>query len=301
MPDHRIDVTRAAFEQLMAQTHVHCSRALKRHLVLDRLRGHAERGKGTFEGLRMTGLPVEWFCEAVGWNPSEMKEQKLAYANSVLHVAENAAKVGGMVSLCDERGQALLGIGFLRWISVDSRELLTGLYLGGMRDYPPVRAEVDRLYRERLGANGHHTHSSDDGAIVAGGMMFGFGAACGVWLADALDSMEKLLPEPVDADYLLALKIKSWGTPLLCDDADLYSLTYICTIPENQRGVIPDCSLREMLTVDPVTDQTALESHLLAAAGRPYSPMPLQDGELSNRDLYDWVRARVEDERRRKR
>ncbi len=299
MPDPRIKAVQEAFGQLWNETELRCSRTLKRHLVLDRLRGHAERGKWPFEELHMNNFPIDWYCEALSWDAHQFEAENKAYVAGIVRLAERAMQHDGEMPLCDESGQALLGIGFLRWVSADAKQILAGLYLGGMRDNPAVRAQVDQLYGDRLGANGHHTHSSDDSAIVAAGMMLGFGAAVGVWLADAIDSLEKFLPNHNDADYELAQRIVAECPSLPATPADLYSLTYVCTIPEALRGQVPDCSLREMLTLDPVTDQTPLESHLLAAAGRPYARMPMESGEMSNHDLYEWVRGRVEEERKR--
>lgn len=287
-------ITRSAFQDLWQKTDVHCTQGLKRHLVLDRLRGHAECGKGDFAGQHLESKPIEWFCEVLGFDTERMRREREEYAQSVISLAKRAMDKQGEIPICDEKGHALLGIGFLRWISADTRELLTGLYLGGMRDASQIRAKVDEIYGDRLGVrNHHHTHSSDDGAIVAGGQMFGFGVAVGVWLADALDSLEKFFPNHPDIDYDLAQHIEESKYPLLCEPSDLYALTFICSIPDNLKGTLPDCSLREMLTVNPENDQMCVESHLLAATGKPYASMTLPDGKMRNVEFYNWVHKRV--------
>jgi len=138
-------------------------------------------------------------------------------------------------------------------------------------------------YKEGPGA-------SDDAAIVMAGKLWGLSVAVGCFLADAVDTIEKYVPDYSDQDSEISeLVAKHAG--LTIDDA--VDLAYLCAIPEEMVGELPDDSLRHMLQIDRKRDQCALESHLAYVAGRPYSRMVLDHGECTNVEFYDYIDRRL--------
>lgn len=138
-------------------------------------------------------------------------------------------------------------------------------------------------YKEGPGA-------SDDAAIVMAGKLWGISAAVGCFLADAVDTLEKYVPRYSDQDSEIGeLVAKHVG--LTIDDA--VELAYLCAIPEEMQGRLPDDSLRHMLQIDRKQDQCPLESHLAYIAGGPYSPMVLDHGECNNIEFYDYIERRL--------
>jgi hypothetical protein len=144
--------------------------------------------------------------------------------------------------------------------------------------------------RHRLGGG-----TSDDAAVLAAGKMFGPSAALGAFLADAIDTFEKYVPlaRYSDQDDELAYWIEENGSGLGVSREELLKMTYLCAVPEEMGGKVPDSSLRWMLAVDRGCDQTALESHLAHLQGRPYAPMLLAFERLPNQELYDWFEERL--------
>src|ERR1041384_5317063 len=68
--------------------------------------------------------------------------------------------------------------------------------------------------------------ASDDAAIVAAGMLWGLGVAVGVFFADAIDTLEKYVPEPRDQDEEIALKIEGGLANLRFGRKEVKTLTY---------------------------------------------------------------------------
>lgn len=132
--------------------------------------------------------------------------------------------------------------------------------------------------------------ASDDAAILIAGKLWGLSAAVGCFLADAIDILEKYVPEYSDQDSGISECIEG-HIDLTKDDA--VDLAYLCAIPKEMAGKLPDDSLRHMLQIDRKTDQCALESHMAFVAGRPYSPMVLDHGECTNVDLYRYIQKRL--------
>jgi len=136
--------------------------------------------------------------------------------------------------------------------------------------------------------------ASDDAAIVAAGWLWGVDVAIGVFLADAIDTVEKYVASYSDQDEQLAEAIKKGHPDLDLTDEDLYKLTYVASIPPGKEHDVPDSSLRHLLRLDRSVDQTAIESHLLTVQGKPAAPIRLDHGGIPSREFYHYLRERME-------
>jgi len=135
--------------------------------------------------------------------------------------------------------------------------------------------------------------ASDDAAIVMAGKLFGVSAAVGCFLADAVDTLEKYVLEYSDQDSDISDYIQANYPRLDVTRDDAVDLAYLCAIPREMQGQLPDSSLRHMLEIDRKHDQAALESHLAYVAGRPYATMELDHGECTNREFYGYIEGKL--------
>jgi hypothetical protein len=135
--------------------------------------------------------------------------------------------------------------------------------------------------------------ASDDAAIVAGGLLFGGSVSAGIFLADAIDTLEKYVPHEHegDQDWELAKEIQRGYDDLSLTMDDVYALTHVARGAED--GAVPDSSLRHMLRVDRKVDQCALEAHLLVATGQPHAPLSLGHRKVPSDAFYAEVKRRV--------
>lgn len=134
---------------------------------------------------------------------------------------------------------------------------------------------------------------SDDGAIVASGLLYNVDVALGVFLADAIDTFEKYVSSYRDQDKELALYIKDNYKFLEADEKDVYELAYLAAIPEERVDEIPDSSLRYLLAVDDDTGQSTLEMHLNFIEGKPFQPIAVSYKRISSLDLYEFIREKL--------
>jgi hypothetical protein len=135
--------------------------------------------------------------------------------------------------------------------------------------------------------------ASDDAAIVAGSLLFGGSVSVGVFLADAIDTLEKYVPagEYGDRDWDLAKEIERGYPDLNLTMDDVYALTHVARGAED--GSVPDSSLRHLLRADRKVDQCAIEAHLLAASGEPYAPLSLGHRKVPSDQFYAEIKRRV--------
>jgi CBS domain-containing protein len=141
----------------------------------------------------------------------------------------------------------------------------------------------------------HHVGpgQSDDAAIVAAGLIYNSDVALGVFLADAIDTLEKYAPTYRDQDGGLARYIKERYEFLDADEDDVYELAYIAAIPKDRIDEIPDSSLRYLITIDQETGQSTLETHLNFIEGRPFIPIAISYKRILISQLYDFVKGKL--------
>ena len=159
-------------------------------------------------------------------------------------------------------------------------------------DDPGPAGRDDRIrymyVRERVGGG-----ASDDTAIIAAGKLYTPSTALGVFLADAIDTLEKFVVDYGDQDDDLARHIEQNFPDLNLSIEDIYRLIWINAVPHGQEDTVPDSSLRHLFQIDKEADQTALESHLAYVMSRPFSPITLGHQDIPNTDFYAWFEAQV--------
>jgi len=141
----------------------------------------------------------------------------------------------------------------------------------------------------------HHVGpgQSDDGAIVASGLLYNVDVALGVFLADAIDTLDKYVNVYRDQDKELSLYIKENYTFLDLDVKDAYELAYLAAIPAQRVDEIPDSSLRYLLAIDQETGQSTLETHLNFIEGKPFIPIAISYKRIHISHLYDFVTEKL--------
>jgi hypothetical protein len=80
---------------------------------------------------------------------------------------------------------------------------------------------------------------SDDTAIVCAGLLLNRDVALGVFLADAIDTLEKYVNKYSDQDNELARLIADQYKDLNTSIEDVHRLIYLSTIPEKKVDVVP--------------------------------------------------------------
>lgn len=318
-------------------------------VFMQSLASRAHEGHGSFHGRRFVDTAEDDVAEALRLAPGRVRQDRQQLIDEIGTYARRAMRGQAPHTLLNEDDEPLLGIGFFRQMPVAPRDVLRGLYLGGMRDRPEARLAAEQRYGSRIGAGGmfyvnrdvmhrlgldgsrlaHGSHAqqidryrreglivdepptaenpityqyirfhegpgaSDDAAIVAGSLLFGGSVSVGVFLADAIDTLEKYVPEDRygDQDWELAKEIERGYGDLGLTQDDVYTLTHVARGSED--GSVPDSSLRHMLRVDRKVDQCALEAHLLTAAGEPHAPLSLGHRKVPSTAFYAEVKRRV--------
>ncbi|MHB0913085.1 MAG: hypothetical protein ACYC2Y_06530 [Armatimonadota bacterium] len=337
------------FRELDAAEKLRTTWDTERLILIQSVQGHAHEGHATFRGRRFPNTSIDDIARALRLDPTWMRTERQHLIDEVVHYAERAIAGEENLTLSNGDGIGLLSSSMFNQLDVPPHSVLRGLYLGGLRDDPSYRFDMEARYgitigggrcylvntrvMEEMGLNGeilaHGAHeemidyyretgliiadsgadgedadylyirhrrgqgASDDTGIVAAGLLWDLGTAIGVFLADAVDTLEKYVPVFSDQDGNLGKKVGETYSKLDVSDADVRHLAYLSAIPDENDFPVPDSSLRYLMLVDRRHDLTAVESHLLCVQGKRYAPIRIGHEEVSNREFYEYVQARV--------
>lgn len=134
---------------------------------------------------------------------------------------------------------------------------------------------------------------SDDAALVAAGLIYNRDVALGVFLSDAIDTLEKYVLAYEDQDDDLSYYIGKTYPDLGISMEGVYEIAYLAAVPEGKEEETPDSSLRYFLSKDRQVGQCALESHLNFIEGKPHFPMFLSYNRVLSTDFYAYIRNKV--------
>lgn len=134
---------------------------------------------------------------------------------------------------------------------------------------------------------------SDDAAFVAAGLLYNTDVAIGVFLSDAVDTLEKYVLNFRDQDDEIAFYIRDNYPKLDITLDEVYELTYLAAIPEGKEEEVPDSSLRYFLTIDSNTGQSGFITHLNFIEGKPYYPTAISYKRILVTEFYDYIKEKV--------
>lgn len=158
-------------------------------------------------------------------------------------------------------------------------------------DLPNIGEENIRYFyiRHKLGPG-----QSDDAALVNAGFLYkSVDVALGIFLADAIDTLEKYASVYSDQDNELAYFIRENFKELDITMDEVYKLTHLSAIPEGKEEEVPDSSLRYFLTIDSRTGQSTLECHLNFIEGKPFFPMAISFKRIPVTNFYEYIKERL--------
>ncbi|NLI00583.1 MAG: hypothetical protein GX446_13945 [Chthonomonadales bacterium] len=345
------DLIRLDFENLDARETLRTTWANEELILVQSVLGHVHEGHGIFRGRRYPNTTMDDIVRALRLEPVALQGARQSLIDSVRAYARSAMLGNAYQALVDDTGEPLLGMSTLRFISADPHDVLRGLYLGGLRDDPDIRLEVERERGITIGGGAsyyvdfermvelgysadelargewgdriaelteqgvvvepresgrpsvHYQYirhrrgpgASDDAAIVCAGMLWGVGTALGVFLADAVDTLEKYVPRYSDQDERIALEIEAQFGDLRMDRSHVKQLIALAAATDGDGPDIPDSSLRHLLSIDRRTDLCPVEAHLLAVMGTPAPSIGLGHDRVPSGSFYALLRRRIEE------
>lgn len=130
---------------------------------------------------------------------------------------------------------------------------------------------------------------SDDLALLVAGKLYNESVALGVYLADAIDTLDKFSLKFIEQDDVLADYIKRNMVNLNISDDEVYRFIKTIAIPEGMEDRIPDSSQRYFLEIQKDYKISTLESHLRYLKGLSTPAFKIAYERSLNIKLYEYI------------
>jgi len=342
---------RRDFDALRRSEKLRTTHEIQDFIFIQSVEGRSHNGSGVFSKRTYVNTTIDDVVRALNRDPDKVKQSRQALIDDIAAFVQSVINGEKRDRLVNASGEPFLGFEPFRERKVSDRDVLRGLYLGGLRDNVNVRKETEERYQfkigcgecylvntrvmEEMGLDGeklaHEPHEdemeeflesglivegagaealngelryyyirhrlgpgqSDDAAVVAAGILYSVDVALGIFLADAVDTLEKYAPEYKDQDQELGFFIGRTFRDLGISMDDVYELSYLCAIPESQEEFIPDSSLRYLLSEDYRSGLSTIESHLAFIEGKPVPAIPISFKRVLNTSFYEYLKKRL--------
>lgn len=349
------ELIRKDFELIRSHEKLIASNEVADMIFVQSIEGRAHNGAGVFNKRAYVNTNIDDIVKALKRDPAKTKAYRQGLIDEIVNYVKTTMHGEKLDRLVNHKGEPFLGIEMFRERRVNPRDILRGIFLGGLRDNIDVRKETEARYQVKIGggklyfvnanvmtamgmdgehlAHDPHEHEieefrksglimdeydpemgdlvrhfyirhrvgpgqSDDAAIVMAGILYNIDVALGMFLADAIDTLEKYATEFKDQDQELAYFIGRAYKELTLTMDDAYEMCYLAAIPEAEEELVPDSSLRYLLTTENPYRVSAFESHLTFAEGKPVPPIPVGYKQIPNTQLYSYIKRRLLNVRR---
>ncbi len=349
------ELVQADYEVLQSYERLDTTREIEDLLFMQSLEGRAHNGSGVFNKRTYVNTTINDIVKALGRDAESIKAKRQAIIDDIKSFALDTMNGEKRDRLINEKGDPIMGIRLFLERKVNARDVLRGLYMGGLRDNPDIRKEAEKIYQTKIGGGrcyildvktmlemnldgerlAHEAHEadiaeytkkglilgtegvpdpvtqryfyirhrigpgqSDDAAFIMAGILYNVDVALGVFLADAIDTLEKYAPVCLDQDGALSFQIQRGFKDLALDLEDVYELAWLSAIPEAEEHMIPDISLRYLLSVDQRSGMCAFRTHLDFIEGKPVVPLPVSFKRILSTQFYEFINRRLINEHR---
>jgi len=130
---------------------------------------------------------------------------------------------------------------------------------------------------------------SDDLAVLVAGKLYSLSVGLGVYLADAIDTLDKFSLHFIEQDEVLAEEIERDFKNLQLTKDDVLNFINLVAIPEGREEEIPDSSQRYFLEINKENNMCTLESHIRYLTNRSYPEFKIAFERILNVSLYNYV------------
>ncbi len=145
------ELIRADYEVLKSYEHLETTEEIQNLLFIQSLEGRAHNGSGVFNKRTYVNTTIDDVVSALELDPEEVKQKRQTIIDDIVSFASAAMNGQKREKLLSPGGRPLLGIPLFQDRHVNPRDILRGLYLGGLRDNPDIRKEAERLYQIKIG------------------------------------------------------------------------------------------------------------------------------------------------------
>lgn len=139
------------FRDLDAAETLRTTYDIERLILMQSVQGHAHEGHCTFAGRKYPNTTIDDISRALRLYPAGIRQDRQKLIDDIVAYADRV--IGGEEAppLANVDGTPLLGSSMFQNLHVSGKDVLRGLYLGGLRDDAEVRFEMEKRYGITIG------------------------------------------------------------------------------------------------------------------------------------------------------
>lgn len=146
------DVIQDDFRELTSRVTMRTSWDVQHIVLIDAVTSHAHMGHGIFHGRQFRNTTEDDVVRALRMNPDIVKYDRQLLIDEIRDYVDRTVAGQTDSALSNTDGKPLFRVGTFRYLQIDPKGVLQGLYLGGMRDDPLIRLATERRYGAQIGS-----------------------------------------------------------------------------------------------------------------------------------------------------
>lgn len=139
------------FQYLDSKERLRTTWEVERLVLAQSVQGHAHEGHSLFRGMKYPNTTMDHIYSALDINPTEARASRQRLIDEIKDYVKRVIDGDEDTHLTNQRGEGFLGSSMFRKLEVSNRDVLGGLYLGGLRDNVRIRFDMELKYGVNIG------------------------------------------------------------------------------------------------------------------------------------------------------
>ena len=145
------DLIARDFRHLDAAETLRTTWDIERLILIQSVQGHAHEGHAAFAGKRYANTTIDDISRALRLDPAVIRSERQKLIDEIGDYAGRVIQGEESPPLTNGEDKPLLGSSMFHHLVVPGRDVLRGLYIGGLRDDAEVRFEMESRYGITIG------------------------------------------------------------------------------------------------------------------------------------------------------
>jgi len=146
-----INLIRKDYESLKEKVRLRTSKEVSDLILMQSIEGHAHNGHGEFSGKKFVDTTLNDIVFALGFDAYAVRNARQSLIDEIYDFVLRVINGEKLNRLLNRKGEAILRVPIFDDLEIDAKDVLLGLYLGGLMDDYETRKEVEKRYNIEIG------------------------------------------------------------------------------------------------------------------------------------------------------
>lgn len=145
------ELVKRDFEHLKKTLKLLTSKGVEELLFIQSIEGHAHNGHGEFHGKKFVDTTINDIVYLLGYDAFAVRSSRQGLIDEIYEFVDRVIKGERVNKLITREGNPILRVPIFNEIEIEPKEVLIGLYLGGLMDDYPTRKRVEERFKITIG------------------------------------------------------------------------------------------------------------------------------------------------------